>query len=478
DLTSFPKTNVKNKGKYLGLAEKGRKTENNLPVGLDYIASLGITHLQLLPFYDFETVDESKPSANYNWGYDPANYNVPEGSFAVDPYDPLSRIKELKTMVQALHDHDIRLIMDVVYNHVYNEYTHPFTVLVPGYYFRHLPDCRLANGTLCGNEIASERSMVKKYIIDSVLYWLNEYKLDGFRFDLMGILDTFTVKKLRQLFNEIDPSIILLGEGWNMGDVLPESIRATLERSQFLRNVSFFNDQFRNAIRGNVFDKYNRGFVSSGPTDRDFINYDLMQKKYAEPEQIIQYAAAHDNFTLFDQISSSVPDRSFQEYIQRQNLANSIVILSQGIPFIHSGQEFLRTKFGNPNSYNAPDEINQIVWTESDRESVSYLKALIQFRKEHPVFRYPSFKKILKHVQADFLSDHLIKVRIKDQADDYWVFFNSYQAKSYGLIDAGDYQVYFAANNSYLDQEKTVSIAEGENTIAIDPLSTLLLRKI
>lgn len=478
DLTMFPDTNIKEKGKFLGLTEKGKTTKNNLPVGIDYLASLGITHLQLLPFFNFATVDEINPTTEYNWGYDPVNYNVPDGSFAVDPYDPLSRIKELKTMIQVIHEHDIRLIMDVVYNHVYEVYTHPFTVLVPGYYFRHLANGKLANGTLCGNELASERSMVKRYIVDSVLYWLKEFKIDGFRFDLMGILDTFTVKKLRELFNEIDPSIILLGEGWNMGDVLPESMRATLERSQFLRHVSFFNDQFRNAVRGNVFDQHNKGFVSNGKTDYNFLNYQELQKKYADPEQMIQYAAAHDNFTLYDQISASLPDRSFEEYQRRQNLANSIVLLAQGIPFIHSGQEFMRTKFGHPNSYNAPDEVNQIVWTETDRESVNYIKSLIQFRKSHPAFKYPTFKKIINRVSMDFLSDYLLKVRIQDENNNYWVFFNAYENYSYTLIDSGEYQVYFADNKSYLENPRKILLKEGENTIQISPLSTLVLSKI
>ncbi|NLJ71244.1 MAG: type I pullulanase [Clostridiaceae bacterium] len=481
DFTIYPETDIEHKGKYLGLTETGRTNRDGLPVGLDYLTSLGITHVQLMPFYDFETVNEEHPSIEYNWGYDPANYNVPDGSFATDPYNPLTRIREVKEMVQALHDKGIRVIMDVVYNHVYDVAAHPFTVLVPGYYFRHTADGKLANGTFCGNEIASERSMVSKYITDSVLYWAREYNLDGFRFDLLGILDVFTVRTIREQLDEIDPSIIMLGEGWNLGDVLPEVLRTTAARSHMFRGIGFFNDQFRNSIRGNVFDKYKKGFAAGGETDSDFLNYALLAERYFRPGQMVQYAAAHDNYTLFDQIASSLPMRSFEEYERRQNLANSMVLLSQGVAFIHSGQEFMRTKFGNPNSYNSPDSVNQIVWSETNRYSVDYFRALVKFRKEHQVFHYRTFNEILKNVQVDFLSDHLIKMRIHSENShnvDFWVFFNSYEGFSSTLIDAGIYKIYFADNGYFVEEPRILELEEGSNRINISPLSTLVMEKI
>lgn len=481
DFTIYPDTDIKHKGKYLGLTETGRTSYDGLPVGLDYLTSLGITHVQLMPFYDFVTVDEEYPLMEYNWGYDPANYNVPDGSFATDPYNPLVRIREVKEMIQALHNKGLRVIMDVVYNHVYDVTTHPFTILVPGYYFRHRADGKLANGTFCGNEIASERSMVSKYITDSVLYWAREYNIDGFRFDLLGILDVFTVRTVREQLDEIDPSIIMLGEGWNMGDVLPEVLRSTAARSQMLRGIGFFNDQFRNSIRGNVFDKYTKGFAAGGETDSDFLNYVQLSERYSRPGQMVQYASAHDNYTLFDQITSSLPMRSFEEYERRQNLANSMVLLSQGVAFIHSGQEFMRTKFGDPNSYNSPDSTNQIVWSQTNRYSVDYFRALVKFRKAYQVFHYHTFNDILKNVQVDFLSDHLIKMRIHSENShniDFWVFFNAYEGFSPTLIDAGTYKIYFADNGYFIDEPRILELEEGSNMINISPISTLVLEKI
>lgn len=478
DLSMDPQTNIINKGKFLGLTETGRVNKKGQPVGIDYLANLGITHLQLMPFFDFATVDEEKSKYEYNWGYDPVNYNVPDGSFATDPYDPACRIREIKMMIQAIHDKGLSVIMDVVYNHVYDVVNHPFTVLVPGYYFRHLENGSLANGTFCGNELASERSMVRTYLVDSVLYWTNEYNIDGFRFDLMGILDVETIQTIREKLNEIHPEIFMLGEGWNMGDVLPVCDRAIPENSAKLHGVSFFDDEFRNAIRGNVFHGDSRGFVSGLCRDFNFWNFEILDKRYANPSQMIRYAEAHDNYTLFDQIQTALPGRSMDEYIRRQNLANSMIILGQGIPFIHSGQEFLRTKFGNYNSYNEADNINQIDWSQISRTSVQYFKDLICLRKRHPIFHYKSFAEILDHVEIDFLSDNLLKMRIKNGKYDFWIFFNAYEKNSYTLVDAGEYQVYFWDNKSYLDQEEIWVCQEGKNNIAISGLSTLVMAKL
>ena len=478
DLTIYPHTDIKYKGKYLGLTETNKTNQEGKPVGLDYIKSLGVTHLQLLPFYDFATVDESNPFATYNWGYDPVNYNVPEGSFSLYPENPLARIIELKMMIQALHQNDIGVIMDVVYNHVYTVETHPFTILVPGYYFRHYPNHKLANGTFCGNEVASERSMVRRYIVDSVLYWTNEFKINGFRFDLMGILDVETISQIRQELNQIDQNIIMLGEGWNMGDILPIAKKAIPENSAKLKGVSFFNDQFRNAVRGNVFHKTSKGYITGKTKDTDFLNYEILKNKYSNLDQMVQYLEAHDNFTLFDQVSGALPNRSTDEYERRQNLAASMVVLLQGIPFIHAGQEFLRTKMGRNNTYNDSDKINQLDWSKINRYPVQYLHDLIHFRKTHKYLYYKNFEEILDHIEVAFLSKHLIKVRQKNSEYDFWFFFNAYEGDSYTLVDAGEYHVYFADNLSYLDVEKKISFVEGENTVKISGLSTLVMKKI
>ncbi|NLJ93909.1 MAG: type I pullulanase [Clostridiaceae bacterium] len=478
DLTIYPYTDIERKGKYLGLTETGKVNNEGLAVGLDYIKSLGITHLQLLPFYDFATVDERNPLATYNWGYDPVNYNVPDGSFSINPENPISRIIELKKMIKALHQNDIGVIMDVVYNHVYTVETHPFTILVPGYYFRHYPNHKLANGTFCGNEIASERSMVSRYIVDSVLYWTNEFRLNGFRFDLMGILDINTMNKIRAELDKIDPNIIMIGEGWNMGDILPTEKKAIPENSEKLKGIGFFNDQFRNAVRGDVFHKRSKGYITGQLKDDSFLDYEMLQKRFSRLDQMVQYLEAHDNFTLFDQVSAALPDLDMPEYERRQNLATSMVILLQGIPFIHAGQEFLRTKMGNHNSYNASDKINQLDWSRINRQPVEYLRELIRFRKKHEYLYYKNFEEVLDHLEVTFLSDELIKVRQKNEKYDFWFFFNAYEAKSYTLVDAGEYRVYFADNTSFLDEEKIITFKEGENTVGISGLSTLVMQKI
>ncbi len=483
DITSDPRTTIQHKGKFLGLAETGKVIMHDgitTPVGLDYIKSLGVTHLQLMPFFDFATVDERDPENQYNWGYDPLNYNVPDGSFSIAAENPLSRILELKTMIHAIHEQGLSLIMDVVYNHVFDVRSHPFSVLVPGYYFRHLPlpNARLANATLCGNELASERSMVQKYIVDSVLYWCREFSLDGFRFDLMGILDIDTMQKLRLALDNIDPRIISIGEGWDMGDLLPQAFRASAKNARYLPGYLFFNEQFRNAVRGNVFNIQEKGFIMGNFRGDSFLDYQQLKTQYASPGQMLQYVEVHDNATLFDHLDAALTEEPLSSLERRQNLANSMVILLPGTPFIHSGQEFMRTKFGNHNSYNSPDSVNRIDWAKAGQPSVSYLRDLIAFRKLHEAFLFESFADILERAELHFHSGHLLKYRVRSADEDFWIFFNSYEKSSYTLIDAAEYRVYFADNKSYLDIDNRVVYEEGKNTIEIPGLSTLVMKKI
>ncbi len=478
DFTSYPETDIQHKGKFVGIAESGRKNRKGQAVGLDYLEELGITHLQLMPFFDFATIDEEHPEAGYNWGYDPMNFQVPEGSYASQPDHPLNRIFELKKMIQALHDKNIAIIMDTVFNHVYQVETHPFTVLVPGYYFRHLENGKPANGTWCGNEVASERSMVRKYLLDTIEYWVKEFHIDGFRLDLMGILDYETVNLIKEKVDALQPSNIILGEGWNMGEALPEELRASSLNAKKMPGISFFNDRFRNAVRGNVFNLREKGFITGGGQDFDFLNVDSWKQNYVDASQMVQYVAAHDNYTLFDQISGAVPNQDFSFYARIQNLANSMVLLIPGIPFIHAGQEFMRSKYGEGNSYNLPDYINQINWDLIDRETVDYMKALIRFRKSHTLFRMSDFEEISRCIEFHFLSKQLLKMRIKGKREDFWCFFNAYDRDSYTLIDAANYEMSFEDNIEFSNKRNQKSFHEGGNTIEIRPYSTFVMRKI
>ncbi len=478
DFTSYPETNIEHKGKFLGLTETGRVNHQGESVGFDYLKKLGITHLQLMPIFDFATVDEENPQAAYNWGYDPLNYQVPEGSFASKLEEPLSRIIDLKVLIQTLHDEQIAVIMDSVFNHVYQVETHPFTVLVPGYYFRHFSDGTPANGTGCGNEIASERSMVRKYILDTIEYWIKEFHIDGFRLDLMGIMDYETVNLIKEKVQRLQPNNIILGEGWNMGEILPENQRATSMNAKKMPGIAFFNDRFRNAISGNAFDLTEKGFVTGETKDLEFLDQEFLADYYDNPLQMIQYVASHDNYTLYDHISSSIPHRDMPFYSAVQNLANSVVLLLPGIPFIHAGQEFMRSKNKEGNSYNLPDSINQLNWDLLQHDTINFFKELIRFRKFHTHFSPSTFAELKEYTELHFLSENLLKLRIKNGTGDFWCFFNAYEGDSYTLVDAGEYEIFIENDIVFFDKMYRKYFAEGQNTIKINPLSVLLMRKM
>lgn len=398
DLSIQPESGIKQKGKYLGVTEKDTKGPNGLPTGLDHIQSLGVTHVQFLPIYDYKTVDETKlDEPQYNWGYDPQNYNVPEGSYSTNPYEPKVRIKELKQMIQTLHEEDLRVVMDVVYNHMYDAAESNFQKLVPGYYYRYNEDGTLANGTGVGNDTASERRMMRKFIVDSSTYWAKEYKLDGFRFDLMGIHDVETMNEVRKALKRIDPSFIIHGEGWDLNTPLAADIKANQKNAEKMPGIAHFNDDIRDGLKGSVFEEQDNGFVNGKLNMEDRIkkgimaglDYDHNQATYRDPEQVITYVEAHDNHTLWDKLELTNPNASYEEKKQRHKLASSIILTSQGIPFIHAGQEFMRTKYGDHNSYKSPDAINQLDWKRNAEfvNEVKYMSGLIELRKNHPVFR-------------------------------------------------------------------------------------------
>ena len=420
DISVDPNSGITNKGKFLGLTETGTKNPDGKATGLDHIKELGVTHVHILPAFDFNSVDETKlDQPQYNWGYDPLNYNVPEGSYSTNPYDGNVRIKEFKQMVQSLHKNGLRVIMDVVYNHTTDIQHSNFSQFAPGYYYRQNPDGSYANGTGCGNETASERPMMRKFMIESVIYWAKEYHIDGFRFDLMGIHDIETMNAISDALHKIDPTIFIYGEGWTAGQSpLVEDRRAVKKNVYELNKVAAFSDDLRDGIKGGFSDVKAKGFISGDQNSKESVKFGIVastqnsQINYkavnyskapwaAEPYQTISYVSCHDDNTLFDRLKTSNPDASEDDLIKMDKLANAIVLTSQGVAFLHSGAELLRTKQGVANSFNSPDAINEIDWSRKTKyEAVfNYYKQLVALRKDHPAFRMPSTKMIQEHLK-------------------------------------------------------------------------------
>lgn len=399
---------MKNKGKYLALVEKDTKTSTGIATGLEHLKDLGITHLHLMPIYDFASVDETKEN-QYNWGYDPYLFNVLEGSYSTNPYDGVVRIREFKEMVKVLHENDIRVVMDVVYNHTYETGNSPFDIIVPKYYYRTDEAGEYSNGSGCGNEIASEKSMVRKFIIDSLKFWAKEYKLDGFRFDLMALYDIDTIKKIESELREINPNLILYGEPWTGGESGLEYDLQFKKGNQKGMNVALFNDDIRNAIKGDN-DGVGVGFVSGG------LNLEKQIKKgivgtveYNQnivgftkcAGESINYVSSHDNLTLYDKIEKSNPNISANDRVKMNKLALSIILTSQGVTFLQGGTEILRSKQGIHNSYNSGDEINKIEWDSKERniDFYNYIKSLIDFKKSQKVLCLDSAEDIRRCVE-------------------------------------------------------------------------------
>ncbi|PHF96674.1 type I pullulanase [Bacillus wiedmannii] len=409
DLSIQPESGIKQKGKYLGVTEKGTKGPEGVKTGLDHMKDLGVTHIQLLPIFDYASINEENLNEpQYNWGYDPKNFNVPEGSYSTNPYEPTVRITELKQMIQTLHDNNLRVVMDVVYNHMYNAAESNFHKLVPGYYYRYNEDGTFANGTGVGNDTASERKMMRKFMVDSVTYWAKEYNLDGFRFDLMGIHDYETMNEIRKAVNQIDPSIILHGEGWDLNTPLAAELKANQKNAEKMKGIAHFNDNIRDGLKGSVFEEKENGFVNGKENMEDRIkkgitagiDYDTNSSTYKDPEQVLTYVEAHDNHTLWDKLELTNPGDSEEVRKQMHKLSSSILLTSQGIPFLHAGQEFMRTKYGDHNSYKSPDSINQMDWLRraAFNNEVDYMKGLIELRKKYTAFRMTSAEQIKKYI--------------------------------------------------------------------------------
>lgn len=463
DLSIGEDSGITNKGKFLGLTEEGTKGPGGVSTGLDHIKEMGITHLHLLPSFDFRSIDETTlDENNFNWGYDPQHFNVPEGSYATDPYNGEVRITEFKEMVKALHENDIRVVMDVVYNHTGASSDSDFSKIVPGYYYRFNEDGTFSNGSGTGNETASERSMMRKYMVDSVVYWAKEYGIDGFRFDLMGLHDIDTMNEIRAALTEVDPSILIYGEGWTGGDSpLPDKEKARKKNMRRMGGIAAFSDDIRDALKGHVFTDEDPGFVSGAENlqesmkfgivaslDHPGVNYE--EVKYStSPNQTITYVEAHDNLTLWDKLVISNPEASEEERMKMHRMANAAVLTSQGIPFIHAGSEFYRTKDGDHNSYKSPDSINQLDWSrkESYMDNVDYFKGLITMRKEHPAFRMETAEEIRNNVSfMDLEEEHLVGYTLDGSSlGDSWgeitVLLNGGEDSSTFNLDANTYQI-------------------------------------
>ena len=464
DFSISKNSGIKNKGKFLGLTETGTKSIDGLATGLDHLKELAITHLHLLPSFDFNSVDETVPDLKYNWGYDPLNYNVPEGSYATDAYDGKVRIKEFKKMVQALHANGIWVIMDVVYNHTSNRET-PFNHFVPDYFYRKKADGSYSDATGCGNETASEKTMMRKFMIESVTHWVKEYHIDGFRFDLMGVHDIETMNNLSDALHKIDKRIFIYGEGWTAGaSPLPEALRAVKKNVNKLHKIAAFSDDLRDGLHGPYNNINEKGFVSGGiglkesikfgivaATQHPQINYSLVNYSKEPwalgPSQTISYVSCHDDNTLFDRLKLGNPNATESDIIKMDKLSQTIVLTSQGVPFLHSGAEMLRTKKGIANSYNLPDSINEIDWSRklTYNNVFNYYKELIALRKNHSAFRMTTTKMIQQHLQFIETEDPLLVIyQLIDHAnDDSWkdiiVLLNG-EAKSKNLtLPAGNW---------------------------------------
>ncbi len=393
DFTIDENTNIVNKGKFLGLVEENKKTKGNNPCGLDYLKSLNITHVQLLPIFDYKTVDELNPDATYNWGYDPQQYFVPEGSFATNPDDGYSRIIECKKMIAAFHKAGIKVNMDVVYNHVYNYDSSVFEKIVPNYYFRKQNNGLLSVASGCGNELDTERPMVRKLIVDSCIHWIKEYGVDGFRFDLMGLIDIDTIKEITKAAKNIKKDFMIYGEGWNMSSSLSEGKRATIMNAFKMPDVAFFNDAYRDIVRGpSGFGKNEPGYMLGNLNYKEGFKFALLgscvdfcyPKRFMSANQSINYVECHDNGTLYDKVKSVFKDLKDEEIFKIINSINATITLSFGIPFYHAGQEIGLTKYGEDNTYNKGDKYNKFDWSLLDKrfDMYMYFKSMLNFRTE------------------------------------------------------------------------------------------------
>ena len=491
DLSMDKAGNIKNRGKYLGLTETGTTNAEGVPTGIDHIKNLGVTHVHLLPVYDYGSVDETKSTVpQFNWGYDPVNYNVPEGSYSTDAYNGEVRVKEFKQMVKSMHDNGLSVIMDVVYNHVYNASEFCFNKIVPQYFTRIDENGKYSNGSGCGNDTASERNMVKKYIVDSVLYWTEEYHIDGFRFDLVGLLDTETINEIVETVHAVRPDVVFYGEGWTMSTNITKFgyQMATQTNSKQTPGFAYFSDTIRDALKGSVFNNTEKGYISGASGKESTLESCFMGLAYpwcSSPTQSINYASCHDNMTLFDRIVNSTPDASREDQIKMNNLAAAIYMTSQGIPFMQAGEEMLRSKplkdgSFDHNSYASPDSVNKLKWDDLNskeyQDVYKYYQGLIAFRKEHAALRMTTAKDVKDNITAlEGLEKNVLAFQINggvngEVADNLFVIFNANETETEITLPEGKWNVYIDDKNA-----GTEVLRSAKGTVKVAPISALVL---
>ena len=490
DMSSDASSGIQNTGKFLGLIEEGTVNSQGVSTGLDHMKKLGITHLHLLPSYDYASVDETDPEAGFNWGYDPVNYNVPEGSYSTDPYHGEVRVKEMKQMIKGLHDNGISVILDVVYNHVSNAETFCFNQIVPGYFSRISESGVYSNGSYCGNDTASERAMVKKYIVDSVKYWADEYHMDGFRFDLVGLIDTETINECIEEVHKTHPNVIFYGEGWTMSTQMTKEgyTLTTQANSTEVPEFAFFSDTLRDALRGPISNNSENGYLAGKGGHTSTIRDAFMGKATwcKSPTQTVNYASCHDNMTLYDRLTQSCPDNTVEERIRMNNLAAAIYMTSQGIPFIHAGEEMLRSKPTwsggfDDNSYKSSDKVNSLKWDNLNdpvyQDVVDYYAGLIAFRKAHPALRMTDAEEVAAHItQLPGLDFNVMACHISSGANgeesEIVAIFNPRSSETVVALPEGEWNIYVNAEDA-----GTVSLGTAQGEVTVESISAMVLVK-
>ena len=487
---SIARPDAKHPGKFLALTE---------PWAIQHLKDLGINAVHILPSYDYGSVDETRLSDNkYNWGYDPVNYNVPEGGYSTDPFKPEVRIREFKQMVQALHQAGIAVILDVVYNHTYDINHSNFQRTYPDYYYRKTEEGTYSNGSGCGNETASDKPMMRKFMEESVRYWFDEYHVDGFRFDLMGVHDIETMNAIRKMMDDIDPNILIYGEGWSAGAcALPNEQLGMKANMQQMPHIAAFSDEIRDALRGPFSDDKEGGFLAGVPNCEESLKYgitgaiahpqvDMTQVNYSktpwatEPTQMISYVSCHDDMCLVDRLKTSMPGITMDELIRLDLLAQTAVFTSQGIPFMLSGEELLRDKKGVHNSYESPDSINRLDWSNLQKypQVFEYYQRLIALRQHHAAFRLGNADLVRKHLEFLETPHQTVAFRLKNlEGKDAWnnivVILNAAKSPQQVSIPEGAYTI--VCQEGKLDEKGLASF--NGNTISVAPQSALILHQ-
>ncbi len=475
----------KYKGKYLAFTETGLKNSSGISVGVDYIKDLGITHIQLMPSYDYATVDESNPNSGFNWGYDPKNYNVPEGSYSTNPSDGTVRVNEFKQMVQALHNQGIGIVMDVVYNHTYDGNS-SLNKIVPYYYYRYTKSGENSSASGCGNDTASERYMYRRFMVDSVTYWAQEYKLDGFRFDLMGLHDLDTMEEIENALHEINPNALIYGEGWTMGSTTDGSLQANQSNISFIEategaagSVGVFNDVTRDGLKGSVFDSKSQGYIN-GAADENYnaVKFAILGGTKGAGWSVknagmINYMSCHDNLSLWDKLAVANKGSSIEDRLKMNKLGAAIIMASRGTPLMQAGEEMLRSKDGDENSYKSSDEINNIDWELLTEDSIQYqmsryYKGLIEMRKSVGLFT--SMESVTAEFDIDKQSGFMV-AELTDGTESVIIILNpTDSAVSYELVD--EWKLLADGEQACA---KTIKTLSGE--ISIPAISALILCK-